>query len=86
MWVDQNFCLVLTHREGSLMRLMKSDDSLVLRTSCEVDEETVMKHSAQAFLTPHTLSEQSWKKRGSWAGKEREREMKSKTVCQLVRA
>ena len=52
------------------MRLMKSDESLVRRTSGDVAEETHMKHSAQAFLTPHTLSEQSWKKRGSCTGRE----------------
>lgn len=52
------------------MRLMKSVESLVRRTSGDVAEETLMKHSAQAFRTPHTLSEQSWKKRGSCTGKE----------------
>lgn len=61
---------MLTQREGSLMRLMKSVESLVRRTSGDVAEETLMKHSAQAFRTPHTLSEQSWKKRGSCTGKE----------------
>lgn len=56
-----------TQREGSLIKLMKSADSLVRRISWHVAHETAMKHSAQALRTPHTLSEQSWKNLGSWA-------------------
>lgn len=51
---------------------MNRDESFVRRTSGDVAEDTVMKHSAQAFRTPHTLSEQSWKKRGSWTGEREE--------------
>ena len=39
------------------MRLMKRGDSFVRRTSGDVQFETTMKHSAQAFLMPHRLSE-----------------------------
>ena len=56
-----------TQREGSLIKLINSADNLVRRISWHVAHETAMKHSAQAFRTPHTLSEQSWKNLGSYA-------------------
>lgn len=55
---------VLTHRQGSLMSLMKRGESWVLRTSGEVLQLTAMKHSAHAFRIPHMLSEQSSKNVG----------------------
>lgn len=58
------FCLCLTQRDWSLMRLMNRGDNLVRRTSGEVELETIIKHSAQAFLMPHKLSEHRSKNLG----------------------
>lgn len=46
------------------MRLMKRGDSFDRRTSGDVQFETTMKHSAQAFLMPHRLSEHRSKNLG----------------------
>lgn len=46
------------------MRLINSGESLARRTSGEVELETIMKHSAQAFLMPHRLSEHRSKNLG----------------------
>lgn len=54
----------LTQRDWSLMRLINRGDSFARRTSGEVELETIMKHSAQAFLMPHRLSEQRSKNLG----------------------
>lgn len=43
---------------------MNRGDSFVRRTSGEVELETIMKHSAQAFLMPHKLSEHKSKNLG----------------------
>lgn len=56
----------LTQRDWSLMRLMKRGESFARRTSGEVELETIMKHSAQAFLMPHRLSEHRSKNLGIW--------------------
>lgn len=54
----------LTQRDWSLMRLMNRGDNLERRTSGEVEFETIMKHSAQAFLMPQRLSEHRSKNLG----------------------
>lgn len=54
----------LTQRDWSLIRLMNRGDSFARRTSGEVELETIMKHSAQAFLMPHRLSEHRSKNLG----------------------
>lgn len=54
----------LTQRDWSLMRLINRGDSFARRTSGEVELETIMKHSAQAFLMPHRLSEHRSKNLG----------------------
>lgn len=54
----------LTQRDWSLMRLMNNGDSFERRTSGEVELETVMKHSAHAFLMPQRLSEHRLKNFG----------------------
>lgn len=59
----------VTQREGSLIKLMNSADNFVRRISWHVAQETAMKHSAQAFRTPHTLSAHSWKNLGSYKQK-----------------
>lgn len=59
----------LTHRQGSLTSLMKSGESVLLRTSGDVLYDTAMKHSAQAFRIPQTLSEQSSKNFGIYQSK-----------------
>lgn len=46
------------------MRLMNRGDSFERRTSGEVELETVMKHSAQAFLIPQRVSEHRLKNLG----------------------
>jgi len=46
------------------MRLIKRGDSFERRTSGEVELETIMKHSAQAFLMPQRLSEHKSKNLG----------------------
>lgn len=49
---------------------MKRGDSLVLRPSGDVLQDTTTKHSAQAFRIPQTLSEQSSKNFGIWQSKQ----------------
>lgn len=61
--------VLLTQRDWSLMRLMKRGESFARRTSGEVELETIMKHSAQAFLMPHRLSEHRSKNLGIWKKK-----------------
>lgn len=51
------------------MRLMNRGDSFERRTSGEVELETIMKHSAQAFLMPHRLSEHRSKNLGIYIEK-----------------
>lgn len=60
----QSVFACLTQRDWSLMRLMNRGDNFARRTSGEVELETIMKHSAQAFLMPHRLSEHRSKNLG----------------------
>ncbi len=60
------------------MRLMNKGDNLVRRTSGEVQFETTMKHSAQAFRIPHRLSEHRSKNFGIW-GEDKENDTKTQT-------
>jgi len=48
----------LTHLDSSLSRLTKRGDSSECRTAAEHTQDTGMKASAHAFLTPHTPSSQ----------------------------
>ena len=64
VWTLTVILICLTQRDWSLMRLMKRGDSFVRRTSGDVQFETTMKHSAQAFLMPHRLSEHRSKNLG----------------------
>ena len=54
----------------SLKKKKKSGESLARRPSGDVLWDTAMKHSAQAFLIPHALSEQSSKNFGSYRSKQ----------------
>lgn len=44
----------LTHRQGSLMSLMKRGESWALRTSGEVLQDTAMKHTLRMLSTSPT--------------------------------
>ncbi len=59
---------MLTHLDWSQMRLTNKEANSFLRISIEQAHDTAMKHSAQAFRTPHTPSSHryinllNWKK------------------------
>ena len=70
----------LTQRDWSLMRLMKRGDNFERRTSGEVELETIMKHSAQAFLMPQRLSEHRSKNLGIYFKKKKKTQHLSKLL------
>lgn len=77
--VQTAVCVYLTQRDWSLMRLMKRGDSFVRRTSGDVELETIIKHSAQAFLMPHRLSEHRSKNLGICVQSKTKSELESNT-------
>jgi len=56
----------LTHLDWSQMRDRKVWASSLRRTSVEQAQATCVKHSAHAFLTPHTPSSHRKQNLGSW--------------------
>ena len=60
----------LTHRQGSLISVMKRGQSLALQTSGDMSWATTRKHSAQAFRIRYTLSVQSSKHFRSYQSKQ----------------